>query len=580
MKNHLSYLKVKKLFSLLMLLLMAIIFIPTNTFSQINKFKGSDKTQLHHEILDDNYINISRENVKTSPAFRYKGKSIFTTQVNVDENGDNIVGDAANEPSIAIDPTNPNRMVIGWRQFDDVTNNFRQAGYGYSLDGGQNWTFPGVIDPGVFRSDPVLDFDSEGNFYYNSLTSDANNNMTCKVYKIDDGGIEWDDGVEAQGGDKQWMKIDRTDGMGAGNNYSYWTQYWSSCYPGCFTRSVDLGTTFEDCVEISGNPHWGTLAIGPEGELYTAGAGQYSGVIVTKSTFAQNPTFPVSWDFESQVDLDGEVVGWDIVNPEGLLGQVWIDVDKSGGPGHGNVYVVSSVDRNSINDPSDVMFTKSTDGATSWSSPLRINNDFATNNYQWFGTMSVAPNGRIDVIWLDTRESPQGIYLSALYYSFSIDQGETWSENKKLSDVFDSRVGWPNQEKMGDYYDMISDNEGAHLAWANTLNGEQDVYYSYITPENVGIDDVNKTQKLLSLASYPNPFVKETTIRYRLPESGAVQIIIYDIYGKKIKTLVDKNQQSGIYNIVFDANKLSKGIYYCHLQTGNHTETISLALIK
>jgi len=580
MNNHLSHLKAKKLFSLLMLLLIAIIFIPTNTFSQINKFKGSDKTQLHHEILDDNYINISRENVKTSPAFRYKGKSVFTTQVNIDENGNNIVGDAANEPSIAIDPTNPNRMVIGWRQFDDVTNNFRQAGYGYSLDGGQNWTFPGVIDPGVFRSDPVLDFDSEGNFYYNSLTSDASNNMTCKVYKIDDGGIEWDEGVEAQGGDKQWMRIDRTDGMGAGNNYSYWTQYWSSCYPGYFTRSVDLGTTFEDCVEISGNPHWGTLAIGPEGELYTAGAGQYYGIIVTKSTFAQNPTFPVSWDFESQVDLDGEVVGWDIVNPEGLLGQVWIDVDKSGGPGHGNVYVVSSVDRNSINDPSDVMFTKSTDGATSWSSPLKINNDFATNNYQWFGTMSVAPNGRIDVIWLDTRESPQGIYLSALYYSFSIDRGETWSENKKLSDVFDSRVGWPNQEKMGDYYDMISDNEGAHLAWANTLNGEQDVYYSYITPENVGIDDVNKTQKLLSLASYPNPFVKETTIRYRLPESGAVQIIVYDIYGKKIKTLVDKNQQSGIYNIVFDADNLSKGIYYCHLQTGNHTETISLALIK
>ena len=528
--------QMKKLFNIVIILIITLIVFPITTFSQVNKYKGSDKTKLHYEIQKDAYVPVSRDDFKKSPAYKYKGKNIFTTQVNVDENGDNILGDAANEPSIAIDPTNPNRIVIGWRQFDDVGNDFRQAGYGYSLDGGQNWTFPGVIDPGVFRSDPVLDFDKNGNFYYNSLTSDAYNNMNCRVYKITDGGVEWDDGVEAQGGDKQWMKIDRTDGMGAGNNYSYWTQYWSSCYPGCFTRSVDGGASFEDCVEVDGNPHWGTLAVGPDGELYTVGAGQYYGVSVTKSVFAQNPLFPVSWDLITQVDLDGELTGWIYLNPSGLLGQAWIDVDISDGPGHGNVYVAASVDRNSINDPGDVMFVKSTDGGVTFSNPKRINDDFSTNNYQWFGTMSVAPNGRIDIIWLDTRDSPQGIYLSALYYSFSIDQGETWSVNKKLSDVFDSRVGWPVQEKMGDYFDMISDNEGAHLAWANTINGEQDVYYSYITPDYVGIENLNNN-KHISLANYPNPFVKETTIRYQLSKNAEVELVVYDVYGKKIKIL-------------------------------------------
>ncbi len=62
-------------------------------------------------------------------------------------------------------------MAIGWRQFNTVTSNFRQAGYGYTTNGGQTWTFPGVIEPGVFRSDPVLDSDVDGNFYYNSLTN-------------------------------------------------------------------------------------------------------------------------------------------------------------------------------------------------------------------------------------------------------------------------------------------------------------------------------------------------------------------------------------------------------------------------
>ena len=47
-----------------------------------------------------------------------------SVQVNVDENGCNILGDAANEPSIAIDPTDANKIVIGWRQFDSVESDF------------------------------------------------------------------------------------------------------------------------------------------------------------------------------------------------------------------------------------------------------------------------------------------------------------------------------------------------------------------------------------------------------------------------------------------------------------------------
>src|SRR3954469_19319130 len=59
----------------------------------------------------------------------------FTSyQVNVDGNGNNITQDAANEPSIAVDPTNRNKMSVGWRQFDSVASNFRQAGYGYTTD--------------------------------------------------------------------------------------------------------------------------------------------------------------------------------------------------------------------------------------------------------------------------------------------------------------------------------------------------------------------------------------------------------------------------------------------------------------
>src|SRR5438876_11857722 len=94
----------------------------------------------------------------------------FTSfQVNVDANHQNILGDAANEPSIAVDPTDGNKMTIGWRQFNTVNSNFRQGGWGYTTDGGTTGTFPGVLENNVFRSDPVTNSNETGTFFYLSL---------------------------------------------------------------------------------------------------------------------------------------------------------------------------------------------------------------------------------------------------------------------------------------------------------------------------------------------------------------------------------------------------------------------------
>src|SRR3954451_6428523 len=65
----------------------------------------------------------------TSPAMESVYGAFTSHQVNVNASGMNVVGDAANEPSICVDPTNHNRMAIGWRQFNSVTSNFRQSGY-------------------------------------------------------------------------------------------------------------------------------------------------------------------------------------------------------------------------------------------------------------------------------------------------------------------------------------------------------------------------------------------------------------------------------------------------------------------
>lgn len=560
------------------LFLMGFFLINSMVFAQT----GSDKPVIpRHEVAEGEYTYEPRENFETSPAYSFTSEWFTAVQVNVNELGQNIVGDAGNEPSITYDPTDPNKMAIGWRQFNTITNNFRQAGIGYTTDGGATWTFPGPINPGVFRSDPVLDCDVEGNFYYNSLTV-SGEDYYCDVYKSYDGGITWDDSTFAQGGDKQWMTIDKSPGIGSGNIYAFWNVSFSICEPGFFTRSTDGGYSYEDCVLIPDWPYWGTNVVSAEGDLYTCGATWGGDFTVAKSSTAQDPGQIVSWDFATNVDLDGEIVGfggYSCPNPTGLLGQTIITVDSSGGPTHGNVYILCSVERYSTSDPLDVMFARSINGGLSWSSPVRVNDDPGNNAWQWFGTMSVAPDGRIDAVWLDTRDYP-GTVNSTLYYAYSMDAGDTWCENVPLSEFFDPHLGWPQQDKMGDYFDMFSDESGAHLAWAATFNGEQDVYYGHITPQFTGTNELKYKPSVTLSQNYPNPFKGQTNIRYYLAEQSFVSIKVFDLTGRVVASLVNESQNTGNHQVTYNATDMESGVYYYQLQAGDNIVTRKMMIME
>src|SRR6516165_12512995 len=169
---------------------------------------------------DERYDNppAAPRKIETSPRMISQFGVFTSYQVNVDANGQNILGDAANECVISVDPTDGNKMTIGWRQFNDVNSNFRQGGWGYTTDGGVHWTFPGVLENNVFRSDPVTDSDETGTFFYLSLLQTFCENM----YRSTNGGQSWTqlqaDGL-AGGGDKQWFTIDKTGGPGHGFQY-------------------------------------------------------------------------------------------------------------------------------------------------------------------------------------------------------------------------------------------------------------------------------------------------------------------------------------------------------------------------
>lgn len=444
------------------------------------------------EELDDapaaNTI-LERRTSSTAAVVDYGG--YVSVQVNVDAFGNNIVGDAANEPTLAIDPTNPKRMAIGWRQFDTVLSNFRQAGVAYSTDGGRSWTFPGVINPGVFRSDPVLAADAFGNFFYSSLTQTPAG-YTVDVFRSNNAGASWSAGVSAFGGDKQWLIADqRSAGPGAGNLYQYWNVQFTCCGDTDFTRSINQGLSYQSPLTLpEPRMRWGTLDTDADGVLYMVGAASSQfGHLFVRSIDAYNPAVTPTFETPVVVNLGGEsggFGGFQGPNPDGLLGQVWVAAHPTK-PGH--VYLLASV--NPYGDPCDVMFVRSVDGGRTWSQPVRVNDDpWGNNQFQWFGTMAVAPNGRIDAVWNDTRY-PGIPNQSAVYYSYSMDEGQTWSPSEQIGPVFDSHAGFPQQNKMGDYFHMISDNGGANLAYAATYFGEQNVYFIRIPMDcnENGIDD-------------------------------------------------------------------------------------------
>jgi hypothetical protein len=418
-----------------------------------------------------------------SQAFRATVGSYTSIQVNVDAFGQNIVGDAANEPSIAVNPGHPVNMVIGWRQFDSIGSNFRQGGYAYTIDGGQSWVFPGVLTPGTFRSDPVLDFDSAGDLFYHSLQA----TFDVDVFKSADGGQSWGPPVFAFGGDKNWMVVDRTGGIGDGQIYGTWQAAAGCCGQNIFNRSTDGGASFESPVPVAGSPGLGIMAIGPDGELYSAGIDETFGqdlstFRVARSTDAQNPAATPTFTMTT-VPLNASIGFADGPNPAGLLGQVNVAVDHSFGPSRGNVYVVASVEpQQPMSNPIDVLFSRSTDGGATWSPVKRVTDETPAGAWHWLAAASVAPNGRLDVIWASTRDSGL-VRISELFYSYSWDQGDTWSPNLVVSPSFDSYVGWPQQNKMGDYFTIVSDATGADAAYAATFNGEQDVYYIRLFPD-------------------------------------------------------------------------------------------------
>ena len=106
------------------------------------------------------------------------------------------------------------------------------------------------------------------------------------------------------------------------------------------------------------------------------------------------------------------------------------------------------------------------------------------------------------------------------------------------------------------------------------------------TGDDVSLTDVTVIPEKFTLhQNYPNPFNPVTTLRYNLPKNGHVNITIYDMLGRKVKTLINQNQDAGYRSVLWNATNdygkpVSAGIYLYQIQAGKYMQTKKMVLLK
>jgi hypothetical protein len=176
--------------------------------------------------------------------------------------------------------------------------------------------------------------------------------------------------------------------------------------------------------------------------------------------------------------------------------------------------------------------------------------------------------------------------MSALYYSYSTNGGVTWSANEKASPVWNSTIGWPNQNKIGDYYHIVSRNGAADLAWAATFRGGEDIYHVRIPflPAVAVASDPGQSLRLHD--ALPNPFTATTAIAFDLNPGGAnVALDVFDPAGRHVATLVRGFVGEGVRTARWDGTDdggrpVRSGLYLYRLETRGHAETRKVMLLR
>jgi hypothetical protein len=488
------------------------------------------------------------------------------------------------EPSIMMNPKNPNQLVAG--------ANLRS--YYISEDGGYNWTRGSLVSEeyGVW-GDPVIIVDTAGDFYYFHLSDPQDGNWIDRIVcqKLDfESGI-WNDGTymglngtKAQ--DKEWAVVDSA----TNNIYVTWTQFdeYEFQPPGdtanhsniMFSKSTDGGETwteskrinevFGNCQDSDNTTEGAVPAVGPDGEIYVAWAGPM-GIVFDRSL-----DHGETW-LDNDIFVSDQPGGWDY-NIPGISRCNGLPItccDLSYSPYRGTIYVNWTDQRNGEDD-TDVWIAKSTDGGDTWTEPIRVNDD-PPGKQQFFSWMTIdGANGNIYVVFYDRRNYNDR--NTDVYIAYSTDGGETF-ENVLISES----PFYPSSNVFfGDYTNITAYNGQVRPIWTRLQNGQLSVWTA-IMDVSVGVNELTEAIPFTLEQNYPNPFRETTNFAYKIHKPSHITLAVYDLYGRRVALLKDHRlTPTGKYIERFDpkAYRLTPGVYYFTLSEQNKIQKRKMLFVE
>jgi hypothetical protein len=128
-------------------------------------------------------------------------------------------------------------------------------------------------------------------------------------------------------------------------------------------------------------------------------------------------------------------------------------------------------------------------------------------------------------------------------------------------------------------------DENVWLTPGNVVLGKDDVVEAaktWINSQLNGIveDGTESPVKYILKQNYPNPFNPVTKISFAIPNADNVKLIIYDISGREVLTLINEKKQAGTYEVEWNALNYSSGVYFYKLEADGFMETKKMLLVK